>query len=80
MGEFIFKRLMKINGRAHVDGMDRYESRKPFVVPAAPRERRLGRRIGAGQNDAEALSELLKTLHDQQEWRREAARWPGAVA
>ncbi|HEX5378645.1 MAG TPA: hypothetical protein VFW47_08720 [Phenylobacterium sp.] len=28
---------------------------------------------------AEALSELLNTLDDQQEWRREARRWPGAV-
>lgn len=71
---------MKFNVRAHMLRMDRYESCKPFGIPSAPRERRLGRRIGAGQNDAEALSELLETLRDQQDWRREAARWPEAVA
>lgn len=60
--------------------MDRYESCKPFVIASAPPRRRLGQRFGAGQNDAEALSELLETLRDQQDWRREAARWPEAVA
>ena len=60
--------------------MDRYESCRPSVLPSAPRERRLGPRFGGGQNDADALNELLETLRDQRDWRREAARWPEAVA